>query len=357
MEHEEIMSLRKNYLNNRLRMAAVALVAALTLGSLTAFSQDSARLAADAPDEYVVQVGDTLWDIAATFLKDPWYWPEIWYVNPQVENPHLIYPGDVLALIYVDGGPRVTNMVGSSYRLSPEARESPLTEAITSVSYDSISSFLSRGVIIERNEVKSLPYLVATKGDHLIAAAGNTVYVRGTSAQPGERFNVVHIGDELRDPENNDLLGYQGIEIAFGTIHRSGDPATMVLNSSKREAVQGDRLIPTSVEIPLNFFPKAPSTNIDGQIMAVVGGVSQIGQFHVVVINRGSNHGLAVGDVLTAWQRGDVVRDRVEGGSVRLPDEPAGTLMIFKVYDRIGYGLVMQATQALHTNDFVRNPS
>ncbi|MDH3613505.1 MAG: LysM peptidoglycan-binding domain-containing protein [Gammaproteobacteria bacterium] len=338
-------------------MTAVALVASLTLGSLTAFSQDSARLAADAPDEYVVQVGDTLWDIAATFLKDPWYWPEIWYVNPQVENPHLIYPGDVLGLVYVEGAQRITNVRGSSYRLSPEARVTPLTEAITSVSYESISAFLSRGVVIERDEIDALPYLVATKGDHLIAAAGNTVYVRGTGAQPGERFNVVHIGDKLVDPDDNNLIGYQGIEIGEGTIRRSGDPATMALTGSKREAVQGDRLIPTSVEIPLNFFPKAPSSDINGQLIAVVGGVTQIGQYQVVVMNRGSNHGLAVGDVLSVWQKGEVVRDRVEGGSVRLPDEQAGTVMVFKVYDRIGYGLVMDATQALHTLDYVRNPT
>jgi hypothetical protein len=351
------MSLSKYRLNNRLRMIAVAFIASLTLGTLTAFSQDSARLAEDAPDEYVVQVGDTLWDIAATFLKDPWYWPEIWYINPQVENPHLIYPGDVLALVYIDGAPRVTVGQAGTYRLSPEARVTPLTEAITSVSYDSISAFLSRGVVIERSEVDSLPYLLATKGDHMIASAGNTIYIRGTSAQPGERFNIVKIGDRLIDPETNDLIGYQGIEIGEGTIRTSGDPASMALVSSKQEAKQGDRLIPTAVEIPLNFFPKAPSSNIDGQIISVVGGVTQIGQFQVIVMNRGSNHGLGVGDVLTVWQRGAVVRDRVAGGSVRLPDEEAGTVMVFKTYDRISYGLVMEATQAIHTEDFVRNPT
>ena len=350
------MSLSNNRLNNRLRMIAVAFIASLTLGTLTAFSQGSARLAEDAPDEYVVQAGDTLWDIAGTFLKDPWYWPEIWYINPQVENPHLIYPGDVLALVYIDGAPRVTVAQAGTYRLSPQARITPLTEAITSVSYDSISAFLSRGVVIAGGEVDQLPYLLATKGDHLIASAGNTIYIRGTSAQPGERFNIVRVGERLVDPESNDVIGYQGIEIGEGTIRASGDPATMALTSSKQEAAQGDRLIPTSVEIPLNFFPKAPSSNIDGQIISVVGGVTQIGQYNVVVINRGSNHGLGVGDVLTVWQRGAVVRDRVEGGNVRLPEEEAGTVMVFKTYDRISYGLVMEATQAIHTEDFVRNP-
>jgi hypothetical protein len=168
---------------------------------------------------------------------------------------------------------------------------------------------------------------------------------------------VVHIGDKLVDPENNDLIGYQGIEIGAGTMRTSGDPASMALTSSKQEAKAGDRLIPTSVEIPLNFFPKAPSSDIDGQIIAVVGGVTQIGQYMVVVMNRGSNHGLSVGDVLTAWQRGGAVKDRVAGGNVRLPDEMAGTLMVFKVYDRISYGLVMEATQAIHTLDYVRNPT
>lgn len=350
------MSLSKRILNKSLRMTAAALLASLVLGSMNAFSQDKARLAEGAPDTYVVQKGDTLWDIAATFLKDPWYWPEIWYVNPQIQNPHLIYPGDVLGLVYVDGQPRVTPVVASTYRLSPEARSTPLTEAITSVPYESIAAFLSSGVVLERGEVNKLPYLVATKGEHLIAAAGNTVYVRNTDAQPGERFNVVQIGDKLVDPDNNDFLGYHGIQIGEGELRRGGDPATFALTDSKQEAKQGDRLVPTAVDVPLNFFPKAPSSNIEGRIISVVGGVTQIGQYQVIVMNRGSRHGLAVGDVLTVFQNGAKVRDHVGGGSVKLPDEEAGTVMVFKVYDRISYGLVMEATNAIHVQDHVRNP-
>jgi hypothetical protein len=356
MEHEEPMSLRKSNLNIRLRMTTVALVASMVFGSLAAFSQDRTPLAEGAPDEYVVQVGDTLWDIAATFLHDPWYWPEIWYVNPEIENPHLIYPGDVLALIYIDGQPRVTTARGSSYRLSPEARVTPLDEAITSVPYDAISAFLSTGVVLQRDEVEQLPYIVATKGEHLIAAAGNTVYVRGSNAEPGSRFNIVHIGDKLVDPDNNSLVGYHGVLIGEGTLRRSGDPGSFAITMSKREAKQGDRLIPASVEVPMNFFPKAPSTSIEGRIIHVVDGVSQIGQYQVVVINRGTNDGLAVGDVLTAFRAGDVVRDKVAGGSVKLPEEAAGTMMIFKSYGEISYGLVMEATQAIHLLDYVRNP-
>jgi len=315
-------------------------------------------LAAGHPNEYVVQVGDTLWDIAGTFLKDPWYWPEIWYVNPDIVNPHLIYPGDVLGLVYIDGQPRITNVRASTYRMSPQARVTPLTESISSIPYEDIAAFLSSGVVLEKNQADSLPYLLETRGDHLIAAAGNEIYVRGiTQDTPGVRFSVVHVGDPLYDPDDNRLIGYQGISVGEGRLRRGGDPATVALTDTKMEAKPGDRLLPEEVDIPLNFFPRSPSTAIDGRIISVVGGVSQIGQYMVVVLNRGSSNGLSVGDVLTVFQTGEEVDDRFGGGTVRLPEEEAGTVMIFKTYDRISYGLVMEATQAIHIHDTVRNPT
>jgi len=351
------MSVRKSSLKNCLRITSAALVVSLVLGSMSAFSQSDSPLANDHPDEYVVQVGDTLWDIAETFLKDPWYWPEIWYINPDIVNPHLIYPGDILGLVYIEGRQMVAPIHASSYRLSPSARETPLSEAVTSVSYDSIAAFLSTGAILEKRQVKKMPYLVASRGDHLIAAAGNTVYIRDLREYSlGQRLNVVHVGDPLIDPENNRLLGYKGLLVATGTLVRGGDPATLELTDSTREARHGDVVIGTTVKLPLNFYPRAPSSNVDGQIMAVVGGVTQIGQYQVVIMNRGSGDGLEVGDVLTVFQKGPRVRDHVKGGSVTLPDEAAGTIMVFKLFDDIGYGLVMEATQPIHIHDYIRNP-
>ncbi len=309
------------------------------------------------PNEYVVQIGDTLWDIAATFLRDPWFWPEIWYVNPDIENPHLIYPGDVLGLIYIDGQPRITNIRASTFRLSPQARVTPLSEAITSIPFDEVAAFLSSGVVLEKDQADALPYLLESRGDHLIAAAGNEIYVRGISnAAPSTRYNVVHVGDALIDPDDDRLIGYHGIMVGQGSLRRPGDPATVALTSTTREAVIGDRLIPATVDVPLNFFPRSPSTDIDGRIISVVGGVTLIGQYQVVVMNRGSGNGLSVGDVLTVFKSGSTIKDRISGGEVRLPDEPAGTLMIFKTYERISYGLVMEATDAIHVHDFIRNP-
>ena len=392
------MSFRLNCMKYSLRLTAFALAASMAGCSSSSFSKDDAPppyvppatsqtpsesssmnsdasstpaysqpkivrvnepvpLADGHPNEYVVQVGDTLWDIAATFLKDPWFWPEIWYVNPEIENPHLIYPGDILGLVYIDGSPRITNMRASTYRMSPQARVSPLSETINSLPHETIAAFLSSGIVLEKDQVESLPYIVSTSGDHLIAAAGDKVYVRGTDGvAPGARYNVVHVGEPMIDPDDNHLVGYHGLLVGEGTLRRSGDPGTFALTDTTQENREGDRLIPETIDVPLNFFPKAPSSVIDGRIIAVVGGVTLIGQYQVVVINRGFSHGLAMGDVLAVFRTGAVVKDRIAGGSVTLPDENAGTVMIFKTYDRISYGLVMEATLAIHVLDPIRNP-
>ena len=388
------MSLSKTSLNNSLRLTAATLALALagcggnqtaqetsqsapvsTSGSSSVNAGQSSYsepapyepvverinepvpLAEGHPNEYVVQVGDTLWDIAGTFLKDPWFWPEIWYVNPDIVNPHLIYPGDVIGLVYIDGQPRITNVRASTYRLSPQARVTPLNEAIASIPYEDVAAFLSSGAILEKKQADALPYLLETRGDHLIASAGNVIYVRGlTDTAPGTRYQIVHIGDPLHDPDDNRLIGYVGIPVGDGRLVRGGDPATVALTDTSREAIPGDRLLPEDDDIPLNFFPRAPSTAIDGRIISVVGGVTQIGQYMVVVMNRGTNHGLSTGDVLTVFQTGEEVEDRFGGGKVTLPEEEAGTVMVFKTFDRISYGLVMEATEALHIHDAVRNP-
>jgi hypothetical protein len=199
-----------------------------------------------------------------------------------------------------------------------------------------------------------------------MASAGNDIYIRGGEpVATGTRYSVVHVGEELIDPDDGKLIGYQGIYVGEGALSRGGDPATVSLTDTNREALEGDRLVPETVDIPLNFFPKAPDIQVDGQIISVVDGVSLIGQYQVVVLNRGARHGLAPGDVLSVYQAGETVRDRYAGhnfGSfganekVTLPDEMAGTIMVFKVYDRIGYGLVMLATSDIHIHDAVRNP-
>ena len=322
------------------------------------------------PDTYVVQRGDTLWDIASMFLRDPWYWPEIWQINPQVENPHLIFPGDTLRLAYLDDGrpainveraPLVTDAGGGGFeRLSPRVRSTPLDEAINTIPYETIASFLSRPRFIEKDDIDEMPYVVALR-EALIGSAGHDVYVRGLEEQApvGTVFNVVELGGAFVDPETNDVLGYQGTYVGQGRLDRTGDPGTMRLLETEREALVGNLLADEEDDVPLNFVPRSPESEVHGQIIAVMSGVSLIGQYAIVVINRGSAAGLEPGHVLRAYQTGQTIRDTqrgLVGQKVRLPDEPAGTMMVFRTAERVSYALVMEATSPLAVFDTVRNP-
>jgi hypothetical protein len=319
------------------------------------------------PESYVVQRGDTLWGIASMFLRDPWYWPEIWQINPQVENPHLIFPGDILSLAYLDDGrpviqlergPQVAQGGGGFERLSPRVRSEPLEEAILTIPYETIAAFLSRPRVIERDEVDDLPYIVAHR-EGLMGSQGRDVYVRGTEEPVGSVFNVVELGEELVDPETNDVLGYQGIYVGQGRLDRTGDPGTLRMLDTEREAVVGNYLMDEEDVTQLNFVPRAPDTEIEGQIMSVLSGVSLIGQYQVVVINRGSEAGLEPGHVLRVFQAGRTIRDTQRGAigqKVRLPDEPAGTMMVFRTAERLSYALVMEVTTPLALLDIVRTP-
>lgn len=347
-------------------LMALALSIALPAGVATGQQQGIDRgvipVAPDAPDRYTVQKGDTLWDISSKFLTDPWYWPEIWHINPQVANPHLIYPGDVLALTWVEGQPRVTLESGGPVRLSPRVRESPLSEAINAISYDRIAAFTSRPDVLAAEQVKAAPYVVRGRDERLVLAQGNDIYVRrfGDSAI-GARYNIFHIGDELKDPDDGDVLGYEAQFTGQADSKQAGDPATLFMVNSARETTEGDVLLPDAAIVNLNFIPHAPATAIDGTIISVTHGDQRTitGEFDVVAINRGSSQGIKPGHVLAIWEAGEEVRDKSANAvskKVTLPDERIGVLMVFKTYDRMSYGLTMESSHEIKAGDKVRNP-
>ncbi len=331
-------------------------------------------LATNAPDSYLVKRGDTLWGISKVFLRDPWFWPEIWQVNPQVQNPHLIYPGDTLRLVYIDGKPRITLHRGTmerggSAQVLPRVRSQPLEAAVTTIPYETVAAFMSKPSVLSEEQIKGAPYVLASRDTHVIISNGDILYARGFSspASTGTHYNVIRVGDALRDPDDDRIMGYDGIFTGSGHVTRGGDPTTLVLTESARETVPGDKLFAGGTDVALDFVPSPPKVRVNGRIMAVSDGVSIIGQYEVVVINRGARDGLAPGNVLAVLDVGGTVRDTVSRGylgglsrltapKVQLPDERAGTFMVFKTFDRISYGLIMEAKDVIRVADRVVNP-
>jgi hypothetical protein len=343
-------------------------------------SAEAARASADsgsiinptAPKSYTVKRGDTLWGIASMFLRDPWLWPEVWYINPQVQNPHLIYPGDTLALAYGrDGKPMIRLEQGGAARLDPRLRSSPLDGAIPTIPYSAISAFLSRPSVLTDEQARNAPHVVAFRDEHVVAGTGHEVYISDIKATPNSRYSIVHIADELRDPDDNKVVGYEGVYTATALISVPGNPTKALLIDAARETLQGDKVLAADLDVPLNFVLRAPRNDVHGRIISVIDGTAAIGQYQVVVINRGKRHGIDAGIVLAVDQSGVTVHDvyapqgafRYLGGvgtsfapKVKLPNERVGTLLVFKSFDRVSYGLIIGASNVISVQDVVHNP-
>ncbi len=337
-----------------------SLALALVLMVTSAFA-DQVTLKDGHPDHYVVKKGDTLWDISDMFLNSPWLWPEIWYANPQVSNPHLIYPGDELTLVYVDGQPRlqISRRGQRTVKLSPRARAESLDNAIPTIPLDAIQQFLSKPLVVGENELANAAYVVSSAGEHLITGAGDHIYLRGIKDEASRGYNLFRPGDTYTDPDSGEILGYEAIYLGEGNVTRPGDPTTIKLTHTTREINIGDRSLPMPEEIAQPYFkPHAADSALEGTIISVLDGVTQIGQYQVIVINRGKRENVDVGTVFAVEQTGELIRDQVSTKHelVKLPDEKAGLMMVFRTFDKVSYGLVLKATQALHVGDKVVAP-
>jgi LysM repeat protein len=330
------------------------------------------------PRQYTVQKGDTLWDIASLFLKDPWYWPEIWHQNPQVANPHLIYPGDVLTLIYVDGQPRIvvgkrgqavpagSGVVSDDagplpvVKLSPSIRTEAIEASIDTIPGDAIRQFLTKPRVVTRDELKNAPYILGSTDEHLILGEGNQVYIRGEIDKERVRYTVVREGAELVDPDTDEVLGYEAIYAGEVLISAYGDPAVGELTFTEREVLHGDRLLPTDKsKIDNLYFPRLPDRDIEGKVVHLSDALFGIAKLQVAVVNKGSRDGLETGNLLAVYSKGKTVYDHYSRGKkvdLDLPDVRSGLMMIFRTFDNVSYGLVLESTRVIHKNDLVRTP-
>ncbi|HSX59476.1 MAG TPA: LysM domain-containing protein [Tahibacter sp.] len=371
------------------------------LVALTAFAVSESELRNGHPDTYTVKRGDTLWDISARFLKKPWLWPEIWQANPQVENPHLIYPGDVLNLSYLNnGGARLTGG-------GPRVRREPLEDAIQPISLKDIEQFLKNMRVVDENTFKGLPHIVAVEENKLRAVNGNLAYVRGLDAKPGDAFVIVrptHLyysveGKKGNPPttharvldtthgqnkmlwhnnpvknmfgRNSSILGYEVQVIANAQVTRTGDPSSLLITYSDYEIRPGDLIMPIE-DRPYDsqYFPHAPkSVPTSFEVLAFTDALNAIGPKQVVALSRGSADGIENGQTFSIYHPGERITDQYkypEGGArnffnpndskVTLPAEYIGHVMIFRTFDRVSYGLVMDGLRPVHLHDVLTAP-
>ncbi|MDO6680863.1 MULTISPECIES: LysM peptidoglycan-binding domain-containing protein [unclassified Oceanobacter] len=328
------------------------------------------QLLPDAPREYVVVKGDTLWDISARYTNDPWMWPEIWYQNSQISNPHLIFPGDVIGLMTINGETRVgivsrgdasrtVKLSPGTVKLQPTARIESIESAIPAIPVGAIRGFLREHRVVDGDTLTNAPRILSGVDDHLLMGAGSRVYARGDfKLHSADAFGIFRQGQLYTDPETEEILGLEAIDIGLArVIARNGEIGTVELDRTNQQVAVGDVLLPTEDrELITQYFPKSPNGKVAGQILAVSDGVSQVGQYDVVVLNRGERDYLEPGDVLILKKAGAVVFDRAADEKVVLPEERAGSMMVFRTFEKLSYALIMRATRPLKVGDKFTSP-
>ena len=331
------------------------------------------ELAPNAPDSYTVKRRDTLWDISKIFLKSPWRWPELWGMNlDQIRNPHLIYPGQVLYLDKSGGRARLrlAKPVNTTDKLSPRIRTEGLDDgAISSVPMNLIGPFLNDAVVFERNELETAPRIVATQEGRGLVSRGEKAYVRG-DVSAARSWQVFRQPKPLKDPSTGEILGFEARHVGIADVVRPGEtrpaadgksdivPATVSLSRLREEAGVGDRLAPVRTADYDAFAPHAPGNDLSGQITSIYGDGLNAGQNQIVSINRGARDGVERGHVLALWQAGGRKADgtSADRAMLQLPDERQGVLFVFRVFERVSYGLILQVQEPVQVGDRFTRP-
>lgn len=369
-------------------------------------SAASVELQSNMPDRYVVVPGDTLWGLASRFLKDPWRWPEIWGLNEEeIKNPHKIYPGDLIVLERTPDGNRLRLIKGEivEEKLSPLVRvEKTEAEAIPSIPVAAIEPFLSQPLVIEKNGLENAPSVLGASDYRVALSKGDLVYAKDMPKDKGSLWQIFRPGKTLTDPEhdttstmwsdlaeylvmsdrNNDvylfdewgrsgeILGYEATYLGDAKVEKFDDISSISIVRSVQEIYKGDRLVLAPPPMFTNYAPHAPDREIEGRIISVYGGVTEIGTNSIVVLSKGTHDGLEVGNVLAVYKTNQsqtsddsqVVSRNYEIGAsskretVVLPEERAGLVFIFRVFERVSYALVMQTTQPIRMLDVVQTP-
>ncbi|MDM0065722.1 LysM peptidoglycan-binding domain-containing protein [Variovorax sp. J31P207] len=401
-------------INESLRPSLLATLAAVALGAAgatTAFAQNYpvtpqqravaqqtsqsgipiSELAPNAPDDYTVKPGDTLWAISRLFLRSPWRWPELWGMNiKEISNPHRIYPGQVLYLEKSGGRARLSTRRGGAsdgtIKLSPRARYESLSGmALPTLNPSLIEPFLSEPIIVDEDTLKAAPHIVAGNDSRVLLARGDRAYALGQAdeqlietAGPIKTYRIFRNATPLKDPATGELLGYEAAYLGKAQLKRSQTvatqlvegkdvvnvvPATIDIVAAREEMRAGDRLLPEPTRQLLSYAPRAPEQIIDGRIVSVYGNAVQfVAQNQVVVINKGTRDGIESGHVLAILKNGDTIVDRAGAPNdtgkevLKLPNERIGLLMVFRPFEKASYALVLEISDAPRPGDLLVNP-
>jgi hypothetical protein len=342
---------------------------------------DELTLNKNAPKSYIVKKGDTLWDISGIFLNQPWLWPKLWRLNPDINNPHLIYPGDELRLVFDEQGQPMLVRGKPELKWSPRARVNLKDQsAISSLPLDVISPYIQYGSVLSQDEIENLPYVLGSDEGYKSSVDGFNVYIN-EELDLGKGYGVYQKKDEIFDPETEEFLGYNIRVVGTGKVLRTGNlednvPATLYMDGTKQEIRSGDFILPVNEnqQYPSFFTLKPANKSLRGMILNSANGFREFGKLEVVMINLGTEHAIEQGDVVSVKRSSPGVIETSEGpiysqdgsrwnrmasvddSDYKMPEEVVGEMMVFKVYQKVSLALVLRSSKPLRVYDIITSP-
>jgi hypothetical protein len=358
-----------------------SLLLTLSLSFSVFVSADELTLNTNAPKSYIVKKGDTLWDISGIFLKQPWLWPKLWRLNPDINNPHLIYPGEELRLVFDEQGQPMLVRGKPELKWSPRARVQLKDQsAISSLPLEVIAPYIKYNSILSEAEIEKLPYILGSDEGYNSSVDGFNLYING-ELPLGKGYAIYQKEEAIYDPETEELLGYNIRVVGTGKVLRSGDidnkvPATLYVDGTKQEIRSGDFIMPVNEnqQHPSFFTLKPAKKSLRGLILNSASGVREFGKLAVIMINRGAEHALEQGDVVSVKRTSPGVVEtsngpaysqdtsrwnrlaNVDDSDYKMPEEVVGEMMVFKVYQQVSLALVLRSSKPLRLQDTVTSP-
>jgi hypothetical protein len=342
----------KSLLLNVTLLAGIA-----TGGAISAHAQPlSEQTQAEEIIRHTVVENDTLWDISANYLEQPWKWQELWQQNTQISDPDLIYPGDVL-LISSSSIRLLRKKTLGTTKLSPKVLVEPL-HAITTIDIRVILPFLSQSIIVEPGALENSAYVLQGTDDKIILGGGSRFYARGLKPSKSTQYLLFNIGRTIEDEVTGISYGVEGVHLGIAyEIRREGDISELEIIRANQDVRPGDRLIALDNPSDLpRYFPRRPDTQIDTRIISIPKGVNEAARRDVVIITGGRADGLREGHVLEVFSFKGEIKDPVSGKMVALPDNKIATAMVFKLYEKVSYALLMESTGPIKIGDRASTP-
>ncbi|EGR5063213.1 LysM peptidoglycan-binding domain-containing protein [Vibrio cholerae] len=334
----------------------------LLSGQVTADEQTPLALKPNAPTTYTVVKGDTLWDISALYLDSPWLWPRLWQVNPEIENPHLIYPGDKLTLFWRDGQPVLS--LKPMRKLSPQVRVLE-KQAVPTVQEGLVLPYLQSDRLMAKTALQGSVRVIGSSEGRQYLTKQDQLYISGVHSE--KKWGIYR---ELAQYQRDDEVMVALRLVAVGELAMTGGNFSgLSLQEQNQEILANDIALPEidleERQLSTTFYPQPAPAGSEARILGSLEGSQYAGQNQVVVIDQGRSDGVAQGSMFELYQAAVQVKAKQDSSTflsersntdVQLPSVKVGALMVIRPYERFSLALITNSSAPISAEVHALSP-